>query len=109
MTDLDISDYEKSNGSGESSDNDAENNTNQIDNDEEELDPYRLENIILDYSDDELTYHDAGTDGSLAQLINMKKETRESVWMAKEKAYLSGQLLCASLLELLCLHLWTVR
>ena len=30
----------------------------------------------------------------------MKQETMKSVWMAKEKTYLSGQLWCAALLEI---------
>ena len=54
-TDLGISDDEKSNSSGDISDDDAGNSTNQRDNDKEELDPYILENLILDDSDDELT------------------------------------------------------
>ena len=65
-TDLDLSDAEDSNESGDSSDDDAENITNQRDNDEEELDPYILENLLLYDSDDKLTEHHAGADGSLA-------------------------------------------
>ena len=99
-TDLDISDDEKSNGSGDSSDNDAESSTNKRDNDEEELDPYSIENLILDDSDDELTEHHVGADGALAQLINTKQEARKSVQMAKYMAYLSGRLWCAAQLEI---------
>ena len=69
-------------------------------NDKEELYPYILENLLLDDSDDELTEHHAGADGSLAQLIKIKQETRKYVWMAKEKAYLPVQLRCAALLEI---------
>jgi len=98
--DLDLSDDEKSSGDGDNSDDDGENITNQSDNDEEELDPSRLENLLLDDSDDELTEHHAGADGALVQLIKMKQETRKSVRMAKEKAYLSGRLRCAVLLEI---------
>ena len=54
-TDLGISDDEKSNSSGEISDDDAGNSTNQRDNNEEELDPCRLENLLFDDSGDELT------------------------------------------------------
>ena len=96
--DLDLSDDEKSNARGDSSDDDAENKTNQIYNDEEKLDPYRLENFILDDSDDELTEHQTGTNGALAQLINVKQWARNYVWMAKEEAYLSEWLWCAALL-----------
>ena len=56
-TDLYLIDDEKINGVGDSSDDAAENSKNQRDNDEEELDPYRLENLLLDDSDDELTEH----------------------------------------------------
>ena len=87
-TDLDIRDDEKSNGGGDSSGDDAENITNQRDNDKEELDPYRLENFLLDDSDDEQTENYSGADGALAQLIKMKTEARRSIWMAKEKSYL---------------------
>ena len=97
-TDLDLSDDEKSNGGGDSRDDDAENSTNHRDNDEEELDPYILENLIFEDSDYELTDHHAASDGALVQLIKMKQEARKSVWVAKEKAYLSVRLRCAALL-----------
>ena len=38
-------------------------------------------------------------DLTLAQIINMKQESRKSMWMAKENAYLSGRLWCATLYE----------
>ena len=82
-TEIDLSNDEKSDVGGDRSDDDAENSTNQRDNDEEELDPYRLEKLILDDSDDELTEHHAGADGELAQLIKMNKEARKSARMAK--------------------------
>ena len=99
-TDLDRSEDENINGGGDSSDDDAENITNQRDNDEEELDPYRFGNLLIEDSDDELTEHHAGADGALVQLIKMKQEARKSVRMAKDKAYLSGWLWCAALLEI---------
>ena len=37
------------------------------------LTPYRLENLILDDSDDELTEHHDSADGELAQLIKMNQ------------------------------------
>ena len=63
---LDLSNDEISNGGGDNSDDDAENNTNKSDNYEEELDPYRLEKLILDDSYDEITEHRAGAHGELA-------------------------------------------
>ena len=97
---LDLSNNEKSNGDGDSSDDDAANSKNQRDNDEEKLDPSRLENLILDDSDDELTEHHTGADGALAQLIKMNQEARKSVRIEKEKSHLSGRLRCADLLEI---------
>ena len=79
--DLDLSDDEKSNVGGDSSYDDDGNRNNQRYNDEEELDPSRLENFLLDYSDDDLTEHHAGSDGEFAQLINMNTESRKSSWM----------------------------
>ena len=96
-TDLDLIDDEKSNGGGDSSDDDDKNSTNHRDNYEEELDPYRLENLLLDDRDDELTEHHTGADEALSQIINMEQEARKYVRMEKEKAYLSGRLQCAAL------------
>ena len=59
---IDLGDDENINGGGNSSDNDAENRTNQRDNNKEELDPSRIERILLYYSDDELTDHHNGDD-----------------------------------------------
>ena len=64
--DLDLIHDEKSNGNGDSSDDDYENSTNKRDNGKEELNPSRLENLILNYSDYDLTENHAGTDGSIA-------------------------------------------
>ena len=100
MADLDLSNDENSNGGGDNRDDDAENSTNQRDNDEDKLDPSRLENLLLDYSDYDLTDHHDSANGELAQLIKMKREARNSVWMTKDKAYLLGRLQCAALLEI---------
>ena len=72
-TELDLSDDKNINNGGDSSDDDAENITNQRDNYEEELEPYRIENLIFDDSDGELTEHHAGSDWEFKQLINMKQ------------------------------------
>ena len=72
--DLDLNNDKKSNGGGDSSDDDAENNTDQRDNYEEELDPSRIENLLLDDRDYELTEHHAGADETLVQLIKTKQE-----------------------------------
>ena len=59
-TELDLRNDKKSNIGGDSSDDDAEIFTNQRDNDKEEIDPSRLENLLLDDCDDELTDHHTG-------------------------------------------------
>ena len=100
MTDLDLSDDEKSNGGSDRSGDKAENSTNQRDNNEDKLDPYRLENLLLDDIDDDLTEHHTGADRSLAQLIKMNQEARKSMRVAKEKAYLSGRLQYDDLLKI---------
>ena len=77
--DLNLTDDEKSNGGGNTSDDDAENSANHRNNDEKKLDPSRIESFLLDESDDELTEHHDGADGSLAQIVKIKKEARKSV------------------------------
>ena len=100
-TEIYIGNDKNSNVCGDSSDDDdAENSTNQRDNNEEELDPYRIENLLLDDSNDELTEHHDGADGTLKQLINMKQEARKSVRTEMENAYLSGRLWCDALLDI---------
>ena len=88
MYHLDLSDDEKSNSDGDCSDDYSENSTNKRGNEEEELDPSRIEELLLDDSDDEQTEHHDGADRALAQLINMKQYAKKSVWVAKDKAYL---------------------
>ena len=51
-------------------------------------------------SDYELTEHHSSANGVLAQLIKMNQKIRKSVWMANVKAYLSGRLWFAALLEI---------
>ena len=76
--DIDLSDKEKSNCGGDRSAYDDENSTNQRDNDEEELDRSRIENLLLDDSDNELTEHHSGADGALAQPIKTNQESNKS-------------------------------
>ena len=77
--DLGLSNDKNSNGGGDISDDNTENNTNQSNNNEDELDPSRLENLLVDNSDDEATEHHAGADRSLEQPIKMNQEKRNSV------------------------------
>ena len=100
VVDLDFIGNGNSNVSGDRSDDDAGNRKNQRDNDKEKLDPSIIENLLIYDSDDELTDHHAGADGTISQLIKTKKEARKSVWIAKDKAYLSGRLQCAALIKI---------
>ena len=54
----------------------------------------------LDLKAHEINEHHAGADGSLAQLIKIKKEARKYVRMSKEKIYLLVRLRCAALFEI---------
>ena len=84
--DIDLSDDENSNDGGDSSDDDAEKNIDKRNNYEEELDPSRIENLLLDDRDYELTEHHAGADETLVQLIKTKQEASKYLWMSKGKA-----------------------
>ena len=69
-----------------------------------ELDPSRLENMLLEDSDaemDDVLEHHAGADKALAQLIKMKQDTRKASQSERERLDLCNRLRCASLLEAL--------
>jgi DNA polymerase phi len=71
---------------------------------EEEIDPSRLENLLLQDSDDDdneenILEHHEGADAALAQLIKMKQDARKGAQEKREKAELSNRLRCFSLLE----------
>lgn len=81
-----------------------QNDTESEDSDEEdtELDPSRLENMLLEDSDAEMEdvlEHHAGADKALAQLIKMKQDTRKASQSEQERIDLCNRLRCASLLE----------
>ena len=76
--DIYLRDEENSNGGGDRSAYDEKNSTNQRGNDEEELGRSRIENLLLDDSDDELTEHHGGADGALAQPIKTNQESNKS-------------------------------
>eukprot|EP00804_Cyclotella_cryptica_P001374 CCRYP_014128-RA/>CCRYP_014128-RA protein AED:0.02 eAED:0.02 QI:2050/1/1/1/0.5/0.66/3/221/924 len=66
-----------------------------------ELDPSKLENMLLEDSDAEIDVleHHAGADKALAQLIKMKQETRKASQAERERIELCNRLRCASLLD----------
>ena len=69
--------------------------------DEVELDPSKLENMLLEDSDAEIDVleHHAGADKALAQLIKMKQDTRKASQSERERIDLCNRLRCAGLLE----------
>lgn len=68
-----------------------------------ELDPSKLENMLLEDSDAEIDVleHHAGADKALAQLIKMKQETRKASQAERERIDFCNRLRCASLLDAL--------
>jgi len=78
------------------------------DESDEELDPERLQNLLLEDSDADLSEgedgqleHHAGADKALAQLIKMKQDARKAGQNEREKVELSNRLRCLVLLETL--------
>eukprot|EP01083_Nonionella_stella_P214330 772345_1 len=96
-----------------SSDNDddaTEENSNEAKNGDAsndmniELEPSKLENMLLQDADDEsvdedMLEHHEGADGALARLIKMKQEMRKEGQAKKEKVELANKLRCFPLLE----------
>lgn len=71
-----------------------------------ELDPTKLEKLLLEDSDAEMEEtdileHHAGADKALARLIKMKQEARKASQAERERIVLCNRLRCASLLDLL--------
>lgn len=69
-----------------------------------ELDSSKLENLLLQDSDEDsvdadILEHHEGADAALAQLIKLKQEMRKGGQAKKEKIELSNRLRCLSLLE----------
>eukprot|EP00554_Chaetoceros_debilis_P006967 CAMPEP_0194072958 /NCGR_PEP_ID=MMETSP0149-20130528/545_1 /TAXON_ID=122233 /ORGANISM="Chaetoceros debilis, Strain MM31A-1" /LENGTH=1357 /DNA_ID=CAMNT_0038752907 /DNA_START=45 /DNA_END=4119 /DNA_ORIENTATION=+ len=69
-----------------------------------ELEPSKLENMLLQDADDEsvdadMLEHHEGADGALARLIKMKQEMRKEGQAKKEKVELANKLRCFPLLE----------
>lgn len=72
-----------------------------------ELDPTRLENLLLEDSDAEMSdsgfhgilEHHAGADKALAQLIKLKQDARKASQTERERIELGNRLRCAGLLD----------
>ncbi|KAL7554479.1 hypothetical protein ACHAWF_017929 [Thalassiosira exigua] len=76
------------------------------DDDDVELDPAKLENLLLQDSDAELDNsvvleHHAGADKALAQLIKLKQESRKASQTERERIELCNRLRCVGLLDTL--------
>lgn len=83
--------------------NDSEENMGDED-DDIELDPSKLENLLIQSSDDEsidgdILEHHEGADAALAQLLKLKQEAKKAGKKQKEKAELANRLRCMGLLE----------
>ena len=97
---------------GNSSDDEDESSSQEsVDDDKDEdveLDPTKLENLLLEDSDAEMSdsgmsilEHHAGADKALAQLIKLKQEARKESQTERERIDLCNRLRCAGLLEAL--------
>lgn len=86
-------------------DNDSSENSDEgsksLEEEDVELDPSRLENMLLEDSDAEIDVleHHAGADKALAQLIKMKQDTRKASQSERERIELCNRLRCATLLD----------
>lgn len=83
-------------------DNDMTNDRSHEGDDEIELDSSKLENLLIQSSDDDESValeHHAGADAALVHLIKMKQEARKSGKEQKEKVELADRVRCLGLLE----------
>mmetsp|Transcript_45319 Transcript_45319/g.95076 ORF Transcript_45319/g.95076 Transcript_45319/m.95076 type:complete len:1434 (+) Transcript_45319:142-4443(+) len=96
------SDSEESNeGSDDGSSKDSEDEDGGKDI---ELDPEKLENLLLEDSDAEMSdsgilEHHAGADKALAQLIKLKQEARKKSQVERERVEICNRIRCAVLLD----------
>lgn len=82
-------------------DADSDNSSEQME-DDIELDPSKLENLLIQDSDDDesvILEHHEGADAALAQLIKMKQDARKTGRDQNEKLELAKRLRCIGLLE----------
>jgi len=95
---------------GNSSDDESSSQESTDDDKDEdvELDPTKLENLLLEDSDAEMSdsgmgilEHHAGADKALAQLIKLKQEARKESQTERERIDLCYRLRCAGLLDAL--------
>ena len=90
-----------------SNDSDEASQNNMDDDDDIELDPTKLENLLLEDSDAEMSdngisgilEHHAGADKALAQLIKLRQEARKASQIERDRIDLCNRLRCATLLD----------
>ena len=97
-----------SNDRTEASEDDTESmksNSNKGEGEEIELDPSKLENLLIESSDDDdsvdenILEHHEGADAALAQLIKLKQNARKAGKDQREKLELADRIRCVSLIE----------
>ena len=107
---MDLDEVEGDSSSSEDSSKGSDNKSSKDSTDDNEdgdedveLDPVKLENLLLEDSDAEMSdsgilEHHAGADKALAQLIKLKQEARKESQTERERIDLRNRLRCASLL-----------
>mmetsp|Transcript_4912 Transcript_4912/g.11246 ORF Transcript_4912/g.11246 Transcript_4912/m.11246 type:complete len:1423 (+) Transcript_4912:56-4324(+) len=96
-----------SDDSKESDDESGQDGTDKDGDEDVELDPIKLENLLLEDSDAEMSdngvhgvlEHHAGADKALAALIKLRQEARKASQTERERIELCNRLRCASLLD----------
>ena len=100
---------DNSSDGSEESEESSQNSTDEDGDDDAdiELDPAKLENLLLEDSDAEMSdngisgilEHHAGADKALAQLIKLKQEARKASQIERDRINLCDRLRCATLLD----------
>ena len=103
---MDLDDVKGNSSDDDSSDDESsqESTTKEKRDEDVELDPARLEGLLLEDSDAEMSdsgmlEHHAGADKALAQLIKLKQEARKESQTERERIDLCNRLRCAGLLD----------
>ncbi|KAL9183676.1 hypothetical protein ACHAXT_004532 [Thalassiosira profunda] len=101
---MDLEEDDNSESSEESEGSRQDSSDEEEGDDDVELDPTKLENLLLEDSDAEMEEggvleHHAGADKALAQLIKLRQEARKASQTERERVELCNRLRCVGLLE----------
>ena len=101
---MDLDDVKGNSTDDDSSDDESSQESKEKRDEDVELDPTRLESLLLEDSDAEMSdsgmlEHHAGADKALAQLIKLKQEARKESQTERERIDLCNRLRCANLLD----------